>query len=174
MSVSIIESIKEVIPYIPDIITSASKTPLGVICLMWISICIIAIWFFSGMPVKIKLIIFFSLFAGMSGFAWATLSSWSVIKKGICPLRIETAEYITSENRLAVKITGDASNVEEPKNWELISTSDECNDGVIMQTNDGYEYVKEYCTLPQGVRIKFSYKMKDNKSCNATHEVQFN
>lgn len=212
------DNLTDIIKHIADIIIAASKTILGFLSLLWISICIIAFCFFFEESVQVKLVIFFSLFVGVAFFARAAFSQSStadpqpsttisqpstteikgqaivlyllffVLFVGIagfvclyicipppgCSLHIESAEYITSQNRLVVKITGDASNVEDPKNWKLISTSNACNSGRIIQTNDGYEYVKEYCTLPQGAGVNFSYKMKDNKRCNATHEVQFN
>ncbi|MCI5123572.1 MAG: hypothetical protein D3925_03620 [Candidatus Electrothrix sp. AR5] len=169
------EHIIEIIKYIAEIIKAASESTLGVISLMWISICLIAFLFFHDAPIKTKLIIFFCLFVGTSGFSWATISNYPPPPPPDCSLHIESAKYTESENKLIVRITGDATNVEDYSEWELISTSNACNDGRIIQKDDGYQYIKKYCVLPEGAGINFSYKMKkDNKRCNKTHKVTFN
>jgi hypothetical protein len=90
----------------------------------------------------------------------------------LCPLRINTAEYIKAENKLIVRIIGNASYAEDYVKW-IFLTQNKCNDGLTTKTDAGYEFIKEHCVLSVGALTKFSYRKKSKKICNDQHVVTF-
>ncbi|CAK8716073.1 hypothetical protein GCAAIG_05485 [Candidatus Electronema halotolerans] len=102
------------------IIKEASKSPLGFFCLLWISLCIIALYFFRREPVWVKLAVFFFLFVGMSGFVWVMIST----------------SPKTPEPPVAITDPGDSTNRIEPCTIEITSPQ---NNSVVSCNNEKSE-----------------------------------
>lgn len=56
---------------VPEIITAAAQSHLGILALLSISLSVLAYFFFSKASEKIKVVIFVLLFAGVVGFGFA-------------------------------------------------------------------------------------------------------